>query len=117
MALTEEELSLYELAFLLRTPVYKILEEMPFDEMIKWHEYLQVRPYGWREDRRTALTMSALGATVDINQTFPTLANLGRNVSETTTVKSLANSKFFDFMLNSSNGDKPDFLQEIAEQK
>jgi len=110
--LTEEELDLYELAFLLRMPVYKILEEMPFDELAKWKEYLSIRPYGWREDRRTALLMGAQGAKINVKELFPTLAALDRRVSENP-VDSLRKSFLMQKLKGAVGGDRLSVLDEI----
>jgi len=101
--LTEEELNLHELALLLHMPVYKILEEMPYDEFRRWCQYFVERPFGWREDRRTLLLMSAFGAKVDIANTFPSLALRQNHVTETPVLKG---TKMLSFMNGAVGGIK-----------
>jgi len=52
-------MQIYELAALLGMPVYKILDEMPYEEFQGWFKYLSVRPDGWKEDLRTYQIMSS----------------------------------------------------------
>lgn len=110
--LTKEELDLYEIAFLLRMPVYKILEEMPFEELQKWHEYFEARPFGWREDRRTALVMGSFGGKIDVNKIFPSLAALSKTASDNP-ISSLPGSALFSKLLGAKGGDTLQVLQEL----
>lgn len=59
-------------------PVHQILE-MPYEEFIGWTKYFNQRPYGWREDNRTALLLSAQGVKEKAHKIFPSLAALRRN--------------------------------------
>ena len=43
----------YDLAFKLHMPVYRLLKEMPYEELLGWFEYFKVRPVGWQDDQRT----------------------------------------------------------------
>lgn len=113
--LTKEELDLYEIAFLLRMPVYKLLEEMPFEELKKWHEYFEARPFGWREDRRTALVMGSFGGKVDIKTLFPTLAALSNSASDNP-IASLSKSALFLKLLGAKGGDALPALSELGAQ-
>ena len=65
---------LFELAFHLRMPVYKLLEEMPYTELKGWGTYFKKYPVGWREDRRAAVIAQSMGAKFDTNFVFSTLA-------------------------------------------
>ena len=67
---------LYELAFHLGMPVYKIETEMPANELRKWGMYLEARPFGWREDNRTAMLLNAQGVKQSGDEIFPTLRAL-----------------------------------------
>lgn len=107
--MTDEELSLYELAFLLRMPVYKILEEMPYTELLGWQAYLRIRPVGWQEDNRASMIIKALGVTAPATQIFPSLAVIEKgNIKEGST--NIQNSTAFKFMLSAVGGDNPSFL-------
>ena len=67
---------IYELAFHLGMPVYKITEEMPAIELRKWGMYLESRPVGWREDNRTSMLLNAQGVKQSGDEIFPTLKAL-----------------------------------------
>jgi hypothetical protein len=108
--LTEEETQLFEIAFFLRMPVYKLLEEMPYDEFVGWLEYFKVRPFGWRDDYRASQVLAGSGATFDPLEVFPALGAL--NKKETTLASSLKASPFFQHMLNAKNGDDASFLKD-----
>jgi len=45
---------------MLGMPVYKLMEEMPYQELVNWFKYLKVRPYGWRDDYRAFSIMSSV---------------------------------------------------------
>lgn len=61
MNLTEEELVFFEIAELLKKPLYVLMEEMTYEEFLGWVHYLKVRPVGWREDYRTYLYLRTQG--------------------------------------------------------
>ena len=67
---------IYELAFHLGMPVYKIMNEMPSLELQKWGMYLEARPIGWREDNRTSMMLNAQGVKQSGPEIFPTLKAL-----------------------------------------
>jgi hypothetical protein len=67
---------LYDLAFHLGTPMHKLLDEMPQEELVMWGKYFEARPIGWREDSRAGLIMQSQGAKVKPNEVFPALAQL-----------------------------------------
>jgi len=69
---------LYDLAFHLGTPVYKIEQEMPAQELHKWAKYFEARPIGWREDNRTSYLLSAQGVKRTGDELFPSLAQIKR---------------------------------------
>jgi hypothetical protein len=54
-------------------PVYKLLKEMPYEELIGWFEYFKKRPVEWRDDNRTALLMQAQGVKEKPERIFPSL--------------------------------------------
>ena len=39
--------------------MYKILEEMPYEEFVGWFKYFRMRPSGWQDDLRTYQIMSS----------------------------------------------------------
>lgn len=54
-------------------PVYKLLDEMPYDELLKWVSFFEARPNGWREDQRTYMIMASMGAKGKPEDFFPSL--------------------------------------------
>ena len=96
--MTAEELSIMELALLFRMPLYKLLNEMPYEEYILWGEYFKERPLGAREDYRFALLLSAQAPKADIGKLFPSLSSSRSNDT------GLKNSMFFQMMQRSSGG-------------
>jgi hypothetical protein len=67
---------IFELAFHLGMPVYKILQDMPAKELQQWGLFLEARPIGWREDNRTAMQLNAAGVKQSGPEIFPTLRAL-----------------------------------------
>ena len=41
MELSEDEMSLFELAAHLRIPLYRLVEEMPYEELLGWYAFLK----------------------------------------------------------------------------
>jgi hypothetical protein len=42
-------------------PVYKLVDEMPYDEFLGWLNYFEQRPFEWRADDRAAKLIQAQG--------------------------------------------------------
>ena len=89
-------------------PIYKILEEMPYEELKGWGEYFGKYPVGWREDRRAYIISCSMGAKLDIATTFPTLQAVekAQRSSETLLSKSLKASPWMHLLASSQGGDK-----------
>ena len=71
--LSEEELGIMELALIFRMPLYKLLNEMPYQEFALWCKYFKKRPQGQAEDYRAAMIMSAVNPGLPIATVFPSL--------------------------------------------
>lgn len=84
-------------------PVYKIMEEMPQSELSKWGQYFKQRPYGWREDQRTAVLLQAQGYKGKPEDVFNTLKQLKQNIPAE--VKALPKGKFLEMMMGAKDGD------------
>ena len=67
---------LYDLAFHLGIPVYKIEQEMPVEELRNWAKYLEARPIGWKEDYRTTMLLKAQGLKKQGHEIFASLSQL-----------------------------------------
>lgn len=111
MRLTEEELQLFEVAYNLGIPLYRLLDEMTFEEFLGWSEYFKLRPIGWREDYRASLIIKAFGSKINANKLFPSLEVISKSDSKKNLAESLVQSPFFQKMLASKDGDHPDFLK------
>jgi hypothetical protein len=107
MILEDDEIELFELAYHLRMPLYKLLDEMSYEELIGWSTYFKLRPIGWREDNRTALVMSSFGAKFKEENVFPSLRSLRKG--QNTVGATLKGSAMFKHMLNAVGGDKLSF--------
>lgn len=110
MKLTEDELELFELAYLLKIPLYKLMDEMPYDELLGWGEYFNLKPPGWREDQRAALIVNSNGANVAGEHMFSSLARM-KEISEKedadkVNTKGLTQSAFMQNMLKAVGGDR-----------
>ena len=98
----------YELAYQLRMPVYVLMEEMPYVEMMGWFDYLERRPVGWREDLRTAYLLQAQGVKKQPGDVFPSLKQLGSTGNRL--VDSLKQSAFYQKLMTARGGEKVNFL-------
>jgi hypothetical protein len=94
---------LYEIAFLLGMPVYQILNEMPQSELMGWGDYFTRKPYGWREDQRTAVILQALGYKGKPEDVFATLKQLKDGIPAE--IKALPKGKFLEMMMGANGGD------------
>lgn len=95
-------------------PVYVLMNEMPYDEFLKWIEFFNRRPVGWRDDQRTFLQLRAQGVKESAESIFPTLKLMAQS-SERKQVpdKAVPKGKMLELMLAAKNGDdsgwKPNF--------
>lgn len=93
---------------MLHMPVYKLLGEMPYDEFTAWFEYMNIRPPGWKEDRRAFLLLSVHNPKLKPEDVFPTLAHImsedGKEKQEG--LKGLRGSKMEQFMLRAIGGEQ-----------
>ena len=101
-------MTLHELAFNLRMPLYVLKRDMPYEEMAKWLLYFERRPDGWREDLRAAYIMQSMGDKRRPQDIFPAIAAVTRKPAETNPMNSLKGSLLFSKMLSAKGGDKLD---------
>ena len=102
-------------------PVYKLMEEMPYEEVLKWGIYFKKRPFGWREDDRTAKIMMAFGVKAKPEQLFASLGQMKKAEAEEAaamqpgqiSVGNLKNSALFSKLLGVTGGDKIQLLQDL----
>jgi len=88
-------------------PVYKLKDEMPYDELLGWYDYFERRPYGWRDDDRASKIIQAQGVKEKPWKLFPSLDriyNPGKGSGNP--ADTLVQSAFFQKMMNAVGGDK-----------
>jgi len=107
---------LYDLAYNLRMPVYKLEREMPYEEYLNWHLYFNETPIGWRDDRRFMVILQALGIKEKAGTIFPSLAIIEKSqdarTEDSRLASSLKRSGFLQHMLAAS--DVPDAIKEFS---
>ena len=80
-------------------PVYKLMHEMPYEELVGWFVYFKARPLGWQDDQRTYMLLAAQGTKKKPEELFPSLAAIkAATKSEITPVDSLKSSGFLDML-------------------
>ena len=120
--LSDEELLIYEIAFHLGTSIYE-LSERPYEELLGWIAYFDVRPIGWREDDRVFKLLQAQGLKLKPEAAFPSLKviyspgkpktdNKPKPADGRIDPKTFKGSSIFNRMLSASGGDKLDFSLE-----
>lgn len=95
---------LFETAFFLKMPVYKLLE-MPYEELQGWNMYFDQKPFGWREDQRTALIMKSFGTKQSPENIFPSLARMDEHRRKNDPFK-LRGSAFLTRLMTAKGGVK-----------
>ena len=107
----------FEVAYHLHLPLYKLLEEMPHDELVGWTAYFERRPIGWRDDLRTSYLLQAQGTKQKSQDIFPSLKTVSRNGSSSDPVASLKGSALFAKMITAVGGDKLECLNEDTDKR
>ena len=93
-------------------PVYKMAEEMPYEELLAWMDYLERRPVDWRADDRTFRILQTQGVKEKPWQIFSSLDaiyNISKSSDGKLDVNSLKRSSLFAKMLSAKGGDKIDY--------
>ena len=78
------------------------LHNLPFKEYNGWHKYFEQRPYGWRDDHRSAIiAQTTYGGTKPLNvkELFPSL-NLLHKSDEVQARKNKAGFEALKAMVN-----------------
>lgn len=57
-------------------PVYRLLNEMPYEELLNWFSYFNTRPIDWRDDQRTYMLLQAQGVKEKPEKLFESLNRL-----------------------------------------
>lgn len=91
-------------------PVYKIREEMPYEEFLQWEAYFDKRPAGWQEDHRAYKLMQAFGVKEKPGAVFLSLDKLTKNPEPAQdgmiSAANLKSSAMFAKMLGATGGVK-----------
>jgi len=96
---------LYELAFSLGTPLYKLYREMPYDEFNGWLSYFEERPIDWRNDLRTFYLMQMQGMKdKKPHEVFPSLTNIFKDRSKGNMADKLRGSDILGRMMRAKGG-------------
>ena len=87
-------------------PVY-LMQDMPYDEFLKWNEFFFRYPIGWREDYRTSLIMRAQGVKASSEEIFPTLRRLREQpLEQGATAAIKPGSTIFGMLQSAKGGDQ-----------
>jgi hypothetical protein len=108
-------IEIYELAFKLHMPVYRLLTEMPYEELLGWFEYFRQRPSGWQEDQRTYMLLQAQGVKEKPEKLFSSIAAI-KSAAEERDDKlssSIVNSGLFARLKNAAAKNKVDWEVEV----
>jgi hypothetical protein len=100
-------LTIYELAYHLKMPVYKLSAEMPYEELLMWIAYFEKRPVDWRADSRTFKLLQAQGVKAAASEVFPSLQALAQTpVEESENIgKKVVNSPMFALLASAKGGE------------
>jgi len=87
-------------------PVYKMQQEMPYDELLKWITFYKRRPHGWQEDHRTYMLLSAQGVKEKPEKLFSSLKAITEfSKPEATDDKAMPKGAFLSKMKAAKHGD------------
>jgi hypothetical protein len=79
---------------------------MPYEELLKWVEFFNRRPVGWREDYRTYLFLRTQGVKESPENIFPSLKQLQKHESKRSEPdRAVPKGKFLDMLLKAKGGD------------
>jgi len=106
-------LLIYEVAFHLKIPIYRLAHEMPYEELLGWMAYFERRPIGWREDDRTHKLLQAQGVKAKAVDIFPSLQALyskpAKKEGNKMDIKNFKGSLLYHKIMSAKGGDKIDY--------
>ena len=104
---------MFQVAHELRMPLYKLTNEMPYEELLGWLAYFSQRPIGWREDDRTFKFLQTQGVKEKPYEIFPSLQPIYNtskvNDDGSMNMAAFKGSHMFMKLLEAKGGDKLDF--------
>jgi hypothetical protein len=90
-------------------PIYKLADEMPYEELLGWLNYLERRPVDWRADDRAFKVLQTQGVKGKPWSVFKSLETIYNPPSDLKdgelNVSSLKGSALFSKMLSAKGGD------------
>ena len=89
--------------------MYKLAEEMPYEEFLGWIAYFEKRPVGWQEDDRTYKLLQAQGVKEPPHRIFSSLAAIykaNQPQDGEFDVSGFKGSMLFSKLLSAKGGDK-----------
>jgi hypothetical protein len=92
-------------------PIYKLIDEMTYEELLGWYDYFDRRPIEWRADDRAFKLLQAQGVKGKSYELFPSLGaiyNAPKEEKEGTDMSTLKGSALFQNMLKAQGGDTLD---------
>jgi len=95
---------MFEIAHLLHMPMYKLENEMPYSELLKWITYFKKRPTGWQDDQRTYMLLAAQGVKGKPESFFPSIAAMKKQ-SEADNAQAAPKGLILSLMKNAKGGD------------
>ena len=100
-------------------PVYKLLDEMPYEELLGWYAYLDLRPIEWRDDDRSFKFLQTQGYKGKPWEVFPSLEKIYKQQTPLEegqiSSRNFKSSFLFQKIEEAQAGDKLDF-NESADQ-
>jgi len=81
---------------------------MPYDELLKWYEYLERRPIGWREDDRAVKYIQTQGFKGKPWELFPALHAIYNRKIKEGNLKDFKDSFMFNKIKSAKGGVKLD---------
>ena len=87
-------------------PVYQMMDEMPYTELLNWIEFFEYNPPGSEDDMRAYMILSALGVKEKPEKVFPSLAMRHKSKSERNAPdRAMPSGKILDLMSKAKEGD------------
>jgi len=89
-------------------PVYKLLEEMPYEELLGWFSYFEKRPFGWQADDRAAKLLQVQGVKSKPQELFSSLSAIynPKKDEDGFDVNSFKRSAFFQKIAMAQGGEQ-----------
>lgn len=84
-------------------PLYKLMSEMPYEELSGWFEYFEIMPPGWQADYRAFCIMRSMGSEAKATDLFESLRKMQEGASNKNRFSGLAG-----LMAKAKGGDKLD---------